>query len=143
MDYVVKAFSTWFMGFFPLTEIYIAVPAGMATGLDDVSVIIWAVLGNILPIAIIHYGYDGFIRTSRFGQWLESHVGDTTKARINRYGMGVVLVMTPWVGVWLMAVTAKLANMRIHRFAIAAIVSIMCYAVAITLLIRTGASMFG
>ncbi len=143
MEYFAKAFSTWFMGFFPLAEIYVAIPAGLATGLDDVSVILWAVLGNFLPVLVIHYGYDSFIQPSRFGRWLEGRVNDKTKDRINKYGVGFVLVLTPWVGVWLMAVTAKLVNMHITRLAVAAGISITLYAVVLTILIRTGASITG
>lgn len=143
MEYFAKAFGTWFMGFFPLTEIYFAVPAGLATGLDELSVIFWAVLGNIVPIVLIHYGFDSFIRPSRFGQWLERSVSDGVKAKIQKYGVFFVLVITPWVGVWLMAVTVKLMGMSYRRFAPAALVSITVYAIAITWMIRTGANALG
>lgn len=143
MDYFAKAFGTWFMGFFPLTEIYFAVPAGLATGLDDLSVIFWAVFGNVLPIILIHYGHDSFIRPSRFGQWLERNVSDGVKAKISKYGIFFVLVITPWIGVWLMSVTAKLMGMSFKRFAPAAFISIMIYAIFIIWMIRTGSNAIG
>ncbi|MEO1165549.1 MAG: hypothetical protein AAFV98_17320 [Chloroflexota bacterium] len=34
VEYIGKAFSAWFLGFFPLAEIYIAVPGAIALGLD-------------------------------------------------------------------------------------------------------------
>ncbi|TVR20445.1 MAG: hypothetical protein EA396_10690 [Anaerolineaceae bacterium] len=138
MEYLFRAVGTWFLGFFPLAEIYIAVPAGVASGLDDVSVIFWAVLGNFLPVLLVHYGYAGLIQPSRFGRWLAGRVSDSARERVNRYGVWFVLVFTPWTGVWLMAVTAKLAGMNFTRFMWVAFASILIYAVGIVVLIRAG-----
>lgn len=40
LEYLARAAAAWFVGFFPLAEIYVAVPAAMAAGLDDVSVVV-------------------------------------------------------------------------------------------------------
>lgn len=137
-EYLLKAAGTWFMGFFPLAEIYIAIPAGMAIGLDDLSVIFWAVFGNFTPVLLIHYGYEQLIRIERVRAWFARLVTERVKARVNRYGAAVVLVLTPWVGVWGMALTAKALQMHAGRFALSAFVSITVYAIALVLLINLG-----
>ena len=43
-DYIALAFGAWFAGFFPLAEIYVAVPLALASGLDGVSTVFWAQL---------------------------------------------------------------------------------------------------
>jgi len=43
MDYAWRAATAWFLGFAPVAEIYVAVPAALAMGLDPVSVVAWAV----------------------------------------------------------------------------------------------------
>lgn len=138
MEYLFRAVGTWFLGFFPLAEIYIAVPAGVASGLDDASVIFWAVLGNFLPVLLVHYSYMGLIQPTRFGRWLAGRVSDSARERINRHGVWFVLAFTPWTGVWLMAVTAKLVGMNFNRFMSVAFISILIYALGIVALIRAG-----
>jgi hypothetical protein len=48
LDYAAKAATAWFVGFFPLFEIYLAVPAAVAMGLDYVSAGSLARLGQLL-----------------------------------------------------------------------------------------------
>lgn len=138
LEYASKAFSTWFMGFFPLAEIYVAVPAGMALGLSGLSVVVWSVFGNFLPIVLIHYGYESLMRVAWINRWLSRMASEKAKARMDRYGIWAVLVLTPWTGVWVMAATAKAFGMNGTRLMIAALVSILVYAVVIVGLISLG-----
>lgn len=55
LNYLWLAASAWFMGFFPMLEIYVAIPASMVMGLDAVSSIIWAGFGNFLPVPMIAF----------------------------------------------------------------------------------------
>lgn len=137
-DYVIKAATAWFIGFFPLAEIYVAIPAAVATGLDDVSVVFWSVFGNLTPVFLINYLYEWMIRFPRIGRWLTGLVSEKAKARINRWGIGFVLLLTPWTGVWVMAVTAKALGMSSRRFIPAASVSVLVYAIVIVVLLRAG-----
>ena len=50
LDYVARAASAWFLGFFPFVEIYVAVPTAFAFGLDPSSAVVWPVLGNVTPV---------------------------------------------------------------------------------------------
>lgn len=141
-EYWLKALSAWFLGFFPLAEIIIAVPASMATGLDNASVLFWTVLGNFTPVVLIVVFYDLLIRNERIAAWFDRLLSEKARARINQYGIWFVLVATPWVGVWAMSVTAKVLGMESKRYMIAAFISISVYAVGILVLIRAGLATF-
>jgi len=47
VEYIAKAFAAWFIGFFPYFEIYVAVPAAIAMGLDYFSAVTWSVFGMV------------------------------------------------------------------------------------------------
>jgi len=138
-DYLSKALSVWFLGFFPLAEIYIAVPAGLALGLGAVSVIVWAVFGNFLPVVLIHYAYDQLRQIAWVDRWLSRLSSERMQARINRWGVWAVLVLTPWTGVWAMAAVAKALGMRGSVLLPAALISILVYSVGIVLVASIGA----
>ena len=142
MDYIWKAASAWFVGFFPLAEIYVAVPSAVALGLDDVSVIFWTVLGNFTPALFISMLYEQMIRIPRLAKWLGSLVSERAQAQINRWGIGFILLVTPWVGIWAMAVTAKILRMHTPRLLLSSLISISVYAVIILILMRTGLAAF-
>lgn len=142
MEYLLKAGSAWFVGFFPLAEIYIAVPSAVALGLDDLSVILWTVLGNFTPALLINFLYQQIMRIPRVASWLKRLISDKVQAQINRFGMWFVLLATPWTGIWAMAVAAKILRIRTGQFLLAAFVSILVYAVVILVLIRAGLATF-
>ncbi|MCU0482566.1 MAG: small multi-drug export protein [Anaerolineae bacterium] len=131
VEYGGKSFISWFMGFFPMFEIYGAVPASYALGLGVISSIIWAVFGNILPVFVIHYGYEYLSRYPRIGAWLERLASEKMKQRMNRYGTIGVLILTPWVGIWAMAITARALGMTVSRLFLFSGISVTAYAVVI------------
>lgn len=141
-EYMLKAGGAWFVGFFPLAEIYVAIPAAFATGLDTFSVVFWSVFGNFTPVLLIHYLYEWLLRFERVRAWLENLVSEKAKARINRYGGWFVLLVTPWTGVWVMAATAKALGMQPARFMLMSLISITVYAIALVLMLEFGAGMF-
>lgn len=141
--YLVKAAGAWFAGFFPLAEIYVAVPAAVAVGLDDLSVIFWTVSGNFTPALLIHFLYEWLSRSARVRAWLEWLSSEKARERINRYGLGFVLLFTPWTGIWIMAVAARALGMDAKRFLAASLTSILAYAIVLLLLIRLGLAAAG
>jgi uncharacterized membrane protein len=138
MDYIWKAASAWFVGFFPLAEIYVAVPSAVALGLDDVSVIFWTVFGNFTPALLISVSYEQIIRIPRLAKWLGSLVSERVQVQINRWGMWFILLVTPWAGIWVIATTAKVLQMHTPRFLLSAFISIFVYAVVVLALIKMG-----
>jgi uncharacterized membrane protein len=138
IDYISKAFSVWFIGFFPAFEIYIAVPAGIAMGLDYYSTIIWSVAGNYTPILVIHYSYERLIKIPRIKKWFYKLSSQRLKCWVDTYGIAFVLLVTPWIGVWVIAVTMKLLKMNSSLFIIYSFFSILAYAVTLATLINLG-----
>lgn len=142
LDYLARALGAWFVGFFPLAEIYVAIPAAIAAGLDSASVVFWSVFGNYTPVLLIHYGYEQLTRWQRVRRWLDRLYSEKLKTRIERYEIGFVLLMTPWTGVWVMAVTAKILRVRVPHFFAASFVSILVYAIVLVILINAGIDLF-
>lgn len=142
-EYWLKALGAWFLGFFPLTEIVVAVPAAVATGLDSTSVLFWTIFGNFTPVVLIVALYDTLYRNERIARWFDRLLSEKARMRINRYGIWFVLLATPWTGVWAMSVTVKCLGMDSKRYMVASFVSIVAYAVTILLLIRAGLATFG
>lgn len=136
--YVARAAWAWFLGFVPVAEIYVAVPAAVAMGLDPVSVVVWTVAGNYAPVPLVHLLYARLVAIPRVRGWFGRLVSDRFAGRLERHGIWIVLVVTPWVGVWAVAVTAKVLRLRRRALFGATFVSILVYAVALVVLIELG-----
>ena len=143
LDYLWKAASAWLTGFFPLAEIYVAVPAAVALGLDDVSVIVWTVFGNFTPALLIDAFAQRLKRIPPVARWLARLTSETVEARVNRWGTWFVLLVTPMTGIWIMAVTANALGMARMRFLVPAFFSILLYALVILGTLRAGLDVFG
>lgn len=141
MEYVSAAAGVWFLGFFPLGELVLAVPLALSTGLDNVSAVVWSVLGNMTPLIIIHFGFEALMRAERIKAWMTRLVSDSAKARFDRWGVWFILLATPWIGVWAMGVTAKALRIDPRRFIIASFLSVSVYAVIFVIICRMGEAM--
>ena len=140
--YLLKALSVWFIGFFPWAEIYVAVPAGFGLGLDVYSIVFWSVFGNYLPAVIIARSYDYLIRFPRISRMLSKLSSPRIKSKIEKRGIWTTLLLTPWLGVWMMAATVKIFGMETRPFLWASLISLIVYAVLLTGLIALGVDIF-
>jgi len=131
LDYVTRAASAWFLGFFPFFEIYVAVPAAFGLGLDPVSAVVWPVLGNVTPVFLIVFGYEQLMRVERLRGWLQGRRSARLERWIDRYGAAFVLLVTPWIGVWAVAATAQALGMQRLPLVAYSVVSITAYAIVI------------
>jgi uncharacterized membrane protein len=138
IDYPVRAASAWFLGFFPFFEIYVAVPAAFGLGLDPVSAVVWPVLGNVTPLFVIAYGYERLTRIDRVRRWLQGRRSARLERWVDSYGAPFVLLVTPWIGVWAVAATAKALGMRQAALAAYSAISITAYALVIAAAIALG-----
>lgn len=143
MEYTIRAAGAWFLGFFPLAEIYVAVPAAMATGLDPVSVFFWSVFGNFTPLVLIHFFHERLSQIERVNRWLERFNSPKFKAQVDRHSVWFVLIATPWTGVWVMGVTAKLLGMDARKLLWFSLISIALYGAALVVMIEMGISLLG
>lgn len=141
-EYFAKAFAAWFLGFAPLFEIYVAVPAAIAMGLGYGSVISWTVFGNYTPVILIHFLYETMSKHERVNRWFAKLTSEKLNTSVNRHGLWFVLVVTPWTGVWVMAVTMKALKLDGKKLLLYSFISVTAYAVVITLVIALGIDVF-
>lgn len=107
LKYIVGAATAWFVGFFPYFEIYIAVPSGLAAGLDWFSAFLWAAFGNWVAIPFVDLCYEWLLRFKFMEKIKNKAVSGKWKARIEKNGALFILLLTPLAGVWTIAVIAK------------------------------------
>ena len=143
LDYAARAASAWFLGFFPFFEIYVAVPAAFAFGLDPVSAVVWPVLGNVTPVFLIVFAYERLMRVERLRGWLQGRRSARFERWIERYGAPFVLLVTPWIGVWAVAATAQALGMQRATLVGYSVVSITAYAILIAVGIVFGFGLAG
>jgi len=142
VEYIAKAFAAWFIGFFPYFEIYVAVPMAIAMGLDYISAVTWTVFGNYTPVILIHFLYERMIKNERINRWFARLTSEKLKKMVDKYGPCIVLIVTPWIGVWGMTVTMKILKMNDKKFLLYSFISITAYAVVIAVFIAIGIDVF-
>lgn len=144
LDYIARAATAWFLGFFPYFEIYLAVPAAIAMQLDYFSAVFWPALGNFMAVPVVLIFYKQLMRIGRLRNWLEKRTASERYQRnMDRYGPLFVLLMTPIVGVWVIAAMAKVGGMNQTKLLVSSLVSIVVYAVAIAALVALGVDLIG
>ena len=132
LEYVAAAALAWIVGFVPLFEVYVAIPVGLAAGLDPISATVWSALGNIVPLFVVDLGYERLRRVERIDHWLAMLRRERVERILNRYGFVAVFAATPLLGVWTMALAAKALGMASRPFLISSVGSVFVYAVLIT-----------
>ena len=141
-QYLAAAASTWFIGFFPYFEIYVAVPAGFAAGLGWFDVFFWASLGNWMAIPFIDYGYSWLMRFQFMQTLSERSMGGKWERRIERHGAWLILFLTPAAGVWTIGIIAKALRYSRVKLWIYSAVSIWGTALVMALLMHMGIELF-
>jgi len=143
VEYIAAAALAWLIGFLPLFEVYVAIPVGLAAGLDPLSATFWAAFGNIVPLYLVDLGYERLRRIERVDHYLSKLRRERVERILDRWGALAVVVATPLLGVWTMALAAKGLGMASRPFLIASTISVAAYAVLITLSILLGLDLLG
>ena len=138
VEYLAAAVLAWLVGFLPLFEIYVAIPVGLAAGLDPVSATFWSAFGNIVPLWLVDLGYERLRQIERVDHYLSKLRRERVERILDRWGVVAIFVATPLLGVWTMALAAKGLGMSSRPFLIASSVSVAAYAVVITASIMLG-----
>jgi uncharacterized membrane protein len=144
-EYVTKALTTWSVGFFPYAEVYAAVAAGMALGLDAVSAVFWAVLGNFVPIPLLLWSYDRLMQIPQLRAWLlrlEKRSGQRARQVLSRYGVWFLIPMTPLLGSWTVAIIGPIIGIASRQLLVFSLIGITLYGVATAMVITTGVGWF-
>lgn len=123
-DCTARAASAWFLGLFLFFGIYIVVQAAFGLNLEPVSATVWPVPGDVTPVLFIVFGYEQL-------RWLHGRRSQRFEAWINCYGAPVVLLVTPRIGVWAVAATAKALGTNRVALVVSSFVSITVCAIAI------------
>jgi uncharacterized membrane protein len=142
IPYLGKSLAAWFMGFFPFFEIYVAVPAAIAMGLDYVSAVAWASLGNFTPVLLIVLASNHLRKLPRVAAWLDARTVPRLQRWVDRYGAAFILLVTPIIGVWALAVTGVGLGVKPHRLLAFSGISILLYAVLVALGVALGMEAF-
>ncbi len=145
IQYMTKALTTWSVGFFPYFEVYAAVAAGMAMKLDPVSSVVWGVFGNFTPIPLLLWGYSRLMRVPQLHPWLlrmERRGGQRVKRAFDRYGAWFLILMTPILGSWTIAVVAPIIGIHPRRILLFSFIGITLYGVVTAVAIASGVSWF-
>jgi uncharacterized membrane protein len=145
VQYLTKALPTWSVGFFPYFEVYAAVAAGMALKLDPVSSVVWAVLGNFTPIPLLLWSYRRLMQIPQLRDWLskiERRGGQKVKRAFDRYGAWFLILMTPILGSWTIAVVAPIIGIQPKRILLFSFMGITLYGVVTAVAIASGVNWF-
>ncbi|MBU9711611.1 small multi-drug export protein [Evansella tamaricis] len=107
LKYISLAATTWFAGFFPHFEIYLAVPVGLSVGLNWFDAFLWASLGNWMVIPLIDFFYDWLMKFKFMKKFSEKSLKGKWRTRLEKYGAFFIVVLTPVTGVWVIGIIAK------------------------------------
>lgn len=142
IEYIGKAALAWLVGFAPFLEIYLAVPAAIASGLDYFSAVLWPVLGNFTPVLLIAFVHDRLMKVERVKRWLTGKRSERFQRWLDRYGGWAIILITPWVGIWVVAATAQVLGMKRGVLIGFSLASIVLYAVLIAAAVALGIEAF-
>ena len=142
-EYMTKALATWSVGFFPYAEVYVAVAAGMAMQLDVMSSVVWGVFGNFTPVPLMLWSYGRLMRIPQLRAWLlriEKQGGQRVKRDFDRYGAWFLILMTPILSSWTIAVVTPIIGIHPRRIILFSFISITLYGVLTAAAIASGVS---
>lgn len=131
LNYIVLSATACLMGFFPLFEIYLAVPAAMGLGLDVYSSVFWSWCGNFFVIPFIFYSYVWLSKINKLNRYLTKLSNSRSCKKLSNGGFFLILIGTPIFGPWTVGVVGKIIGMDIKQLFLASGLSIAIYGVII------------
>jgi uncharacterized membrane protein len=137
-EYILLSGTAWFMGFFPMLEIYLAIPSVMAMGLDPVSAVLWASFGNFIPVPLLVFFSEQLARIGWIGRRLEKMANSRFSQWIQRWGYYAIVLFTPIISSWVVGMLGSTLGLNKSRLFTAAAVSILLYGILIALLTGLG-----
>ncbi len=91
----------------PVSEIFAAVPLGILLGLDPVSTVLSATLGNLLVAVLLQVFYVAISRIPRVRAAFDRAEQGRIASRLRRTGYPVLLLFTPLIGIYLSTVISR------------------------------------
>lgn len=117
----------------PVGEALVAIPLGIALGLNASVVAVVVVAFNLLPVLVITYLFKKIESGTTVLHWLIRFRSARVRRLLDRFGLPVVVLATPWLGVYGVAVTLEMAGMSRRRIISSVLVSLVVYAVILTM----------
>lgn len=143
LEYIVLAATAWALGFVPYFEIYLAVPATMAMGLDPISSVFWSGLGNFSAVPVILFAREKLSHVSKISDWLEKLANSKYRETIDRLGNSFVLLFTPVTGIWVTAAVASTFGLTRSKLLITSAISVFLYGSIMAVATSTGLELIG
>jgi uncharacterized membrane protein len=137
-EYLAKSATAFVLGFAPFVEIYLAIPAAVAMGLDYASAAIWCAVGNFLPVPMIVYFHETLMRVRTVGPWLQRLSTGRARRILNRHGPVFLIFATPWISVWPVAAAAATLGMNRRKVMFYIFISVFGHAIVLSALIALG-----
>ncbi len=139
--------AVFFIAAFPLLEIWLAIPAGLALGLDPYTTAAVAFIGNALPVALIILFFD------RIRIWIDNRSSREPKepgrarrrfdALWNRYGLPAVALTAPvTVGTHMVAFIVMAAGSKAWEATAWMLFGLLVWTVLFTVSFTLGLSLF-
>lgn len=127
MEYILLALMAWVLGFIPYFEIYLAVPATLALGLDPVSSVVWAGLGNFFAVPVILFMREKLSHIPKIKRWLDKFTYSKYQETVNRMGYLFIIIFTPLAGIWVAAALASTLGYNNKGLMITSALSVAIY----------------
>lgn len=127
------------LGFLPVAEGNVAVPVGLACGLNPFYAVFFSVLGTTSQTLLVRGLAGWLLGLPRVAGWWQRRLEGRTGRLFARKGaIWAVLVGIPWLGGVPTALGAELARIGLARYARWAISGLVLHASVLALLIRAG-----
>ena len=112
----------------PVGEILVAIPAGVALGVEPFTAFVVAFSANLVPIIILLLLMNRFERRfPRLFNYFAGEGGRFRKRLEGRYGSAIMLLITPLIGVYATSVASKLLRFGKLRSFLLQITSLVVY----------------
>ncbi|MBE7213238.1 MAG: hypothetical protein INR65_19665 [Gluconacetobacter diazotrophicus] len=139
-----RATSVVGLGFFPLFEGNVAVPAALALGMSPWLAVVLSVLGTTVQTLLVRALAGRLLAFPRVAAWWERRLAGRVGRLFTWRGVTwVVLVGIPWLGGLPTALGARLAGMSTGRYVGWAVSGLVLHAGVLALLIRLGLRALG
>jgi uncharacterized membrane protein len=126
-------------GVLPIAEGNVAVPVGLALGMNPVTAVLLSVLGTGTQTLLVRGAAGWLLSLPRIARWWERRwTGRTRQLFEWQEVTWVVLIGIPWLGGVPTALGAQLAGIRFGRYASWALCGLLLHAATLALLIRLG-----
>lgn len=127
------------LGFFPLAEGNVAVPVGLALGMNPLLAVFLSVLGTATQTLLARALSGWLLTLPRVAGWWQRRLAGRVGRVFARKGtVWVILIGIPWLGGIPTALGARLTGMSTERYVRWAVGGLVLHASALALLIRVG-----